>query len=187
MTNTNTAILSSKSYLWTNTTYLSVVGQHITVTGAYVKDADHGWMEIHPAWFINGHGSAHYTAVAAAASVQTGLSGNGDVQTRAQSSPATRTSSSASSAGLSLMSFTRDVMPGNYASITIHGVPGTTASIEVIYKSGPSHVSGLLPETVDTTGNVSWQWKVGTRTTPGNWPVYIQDAGKALTETLRVH
>jgi micrococcal nuclease len=78
-------------------------------------------------------------------------------------------------------------MRGDCASITIHGVPGTTASIEVIYKSGPSHASGLVRETVDTTGNVSWQWKVGTRTTPGNWPVYIQGVGKALAETLRVH
>ena len=26
------------------------VGQHVSVTGPYVLDRDHGWMEIHPVW-----------------------------------------------------------------------------------------------------------------------------------------
>ena len=165
------------------------VGEHISATGAYVTDADHGWMEIHPAWFINGHGSANYTASAAAASVQTGLSGNGDdegtgLQTTTKYAPAIHQSSTTS--GLSLVRFTQDVTPGEYASITVHGVPGTTASITVVYKSGPSHASGLVPEPVGTSGNVTWQWKVGTHTTPGNWLVNVEDSGKGLTETLHV-
>lgn len=53
-------------------------GEHITVTGAYVKDGKHGWMEIHPVWNINGQGSTKYTAAEAAKSVQTGVCGNGD-------------------------------------------------------------------------------------------------------------
>jgi hypothetical protein len=28
------------------------IGQHVTVTGPYVKDLNHGWNEIHPAWEI---------------------------------------------------------------------------------------------------------------------------------------
>jgi hypothetical protein len=28
------------------------IGQSIVVTGPYVLDAAHGWMEIHPAWAI---------------------------------------------------------------------------------------------------------------------------------------
>ncbi len=75
------------------------VGQHITVTGAYVLDKDHGWMEIHPAWLINGKGSASYTAAEASASVQAGLHGNGDDEegTVQKSSTSTSTSSSTSS------------------------------------------------------------------------------------------
>ncbi|MHB8438588.1 MAG: hypothetical protein ACYDD4_05425 [Acidimicrobiales bacterium] len=36
------------------------VGAQITVTGPYVLDGDHGWMEIHPAWSITvtGQGSS---------------------------------------------------------------------------------------------------------------------------------
>lgn len=166
---------------------IPTVGEHITVTGAYVNDADHGWMEIHPAWFINGHGSAAYTSAAAAASVQTGLAGNGDEGTGLTTgTPVTSTPNNGSNSGLSLVSFTQNVYPGAYASITVHGTPGTTATIEVDYSSGPSHASGLIPEQVDSNGDVTWQWKVGTRTTAGNWPVHVFDAGKELTETLNV-
>src|SRR5581483_7012743 len=28
------------------------VGEHVAVTGPYVRDGVHGWMEIHPAWAI---------------------------------------------------------------------------------------------------------------------------------------
>jgi hypothetical protein len=29
------------------------IGAHVTVTGPYVLDRNHGWMEVHPAWSIN--------------------------------------------------------------------------------------------------------------------------------------
>lgn len=166
------------------------VGEHVTVTGAYVKDADHGWTEIHPAWFVNGHGSAKYTAKAAAASVAIGLKGNGDEESgyltyRTWNKTKTSTKKTSTS-GLPLINFTRNVSPGDYADITVHGVPGSTATIEVDYSSGPSHAKGLVPETVGSNGNVSWEWKVGTRTYAGNWPVIVKDAGKTLQETLHV-
>lgn len=53
-------------------------GDTITVTGAYVRDGKHGWMEIHPAWIVNGQGTTDYTEQAAHDSVQAGLKGNGD-------------------------------------------------------------------------------------------------------------
>ncbi|WAH37606.1 thermonuclease family protein [Alicyclobacillus dauci] len=98
----------------------------------------------------------------------------------------TTTTAARQSTGLRLVSFTQDVTPGEYATIAVHGVPGTTADIEVDYKSGPSHAAGLVPETVGSNGDVSWEWKVGTRTTPGDWPVTVTDNGHTLTETLHV-
>ena len=47
-----------------------------TVTGTYVNDAEHGWTEIHPAWIVNGKGTACYTAAAVAKSVKTEINGN---------------------------------------------------------------------------------------------------------------
>lgn len=52
------------------------LGEHLTVTGAYVLDTDHGWQEVHPAWIVNGRGATHYTERAAHASVETGIRGN---------------------------------------------------------------------------------------------------------------
>lgn len=63
------------------------VGEHVTMTGAYVLDSAHGWMEVHPAWIINGRGTSAYTAAAAAASVQAGVCGNGDSDCAAEAPP----------------------------------------------------------------------------------------------------
>ncbi len=49
------------------------VGEHITVTGAYVLDMIHGWREIHPVWRLNDQGSPKFSPVAAKASVEAGL------------------------------------------------------------------------------------------------------------------
>jgi hypothetical protein len=55
-------------------------------------------------------------------------------------------------------------------------------SITVRYKSGPSHAQGLFRKS-PVRGRVSWTWKVGTRTTPGTWPIYVScgRAGSAYT------
>jgi len=45
-----------------------------------------------------------------------------------------------------------------------------TCSITVYYKSGPSSAAGLYPE---QGRRISWTWKVGTRTTPGRWPITV--------------
>lgn len=49
------------------------VGEHITVTGAYVLDRLHGWKEIHPVWRMNDRGSPRFTVAGARASVEAGL------------------------------------------------------------------------------------------------------------------
>lgn len=51
---------------------IPAVGEHVTVTGAYVLDLIHGWREIHPVWTINGVGSPGFTAAAAKKSVAIG-------------------------------------------------------------------------------------------------------------------
>lgn len=51
---------------------IPAVGEHVTVTGAYVLDLIHGWREIHPVWMINGVGSAGFTESAARKSVAIG-------------------------------------------------------------------------------------------------------------------
>ena len=66
--------------------------------------------------------------------------------------------------------------PGQATSLIVKTSPNTGCSIQVVYKSGPSKAQGLVPKTSDSAGNVSWTWIVGSRTTPGQWPIYVSCA-----------
>jgi hypothetical protein len=82
---------------------------------------------------------------------------------------------------------TLNVNHGQYASVTINTSPGAEGTIEVDYNSGPSTAAGLYPQTADSSGSITWTWKVGTRTAPGTYPVIITINGTTTTETLTVH
>lgn len=165
------------------------VGDHVTVTGAYVLDKDHGWNEIHPAWLINGKGSASYTQAEADRSVQIALSHGGDTEEgggSSQPSPTAPPNGSTSNGSIKVVSTNLDVNPGDYASVTIHVTPGATGNIAVYYSSGKSSSSSLVPKAADSSGNITWKWVVGTRTTPGDWKVEISVGSNSLNLTLHV-
>lgn len=67
------------------------------------------------------------------------------------------------------------------ATVTIQGLPNTTYSITVHYKSGPSAAEGLEDKTSDGSGQVSWSWKVGGRTSPGTFNITVSGGGETLT------
>jgi|ERR1700674_1336727 len=62
---------------------------------------------------------------------------------------------------------------GLNVTLQVRTSPNTSCSIVVNYKSGPSKAAGVVPETSDAAGNVSWTWKVGGNTTVGNWPITV--------------
>jgi outer membrane biosynthesis protein TonB len=72
--------------------------------------------------------------------------------------------------------------PGQYATLNVRTAPNTSCNIEVDYMSGPSTAQGLVPKTSNGSGYVSWTWKVGTRTTPGQWPISVT-CGDAQAQT----
>ncbi|GAI38145.1 unnamed protein product, partial [marine sediment metagenome] len=53
----------------------------------------------------------------------------------------------------------------------------------VNYKTGASKAAGLEPKISDENGYCIWSWKVGTRTTPGDWEIVItvEGAGQIVT------
>ena len=79
---------------------------------------------------------------------------------------------SAAPAGVRLVRVTSPVSAGSYATLTVAVTVRATCSINVYYKSGPSHAAGLYPK-ASVAGRVSWTWKVGTRTTAGRWPINV--------------
>lgn len=74
---------------------------------------------------------------------------------------------------LEITSVTSLIGKGYTATLQAKTVPGAHCTITVYYKSGPSSAAGLYGKTADSQGNVSWSWKVGTRTTPGSWRIVV--------------
>jgi hypothetical protein len=71
-----------------------------------------------------------------------------------------------------LISLTSPVSAGSDATLVMAVPTGTPCSIVVTYKSGPSSASGLYPQRA-SVGRINWTWMVGTRTTPGRWPIDV--------------
>jgi competence protein ComEC len=81
---------------------------------------------------------------------------------------------SAPATGLEIQSVTSPISRGATARLVAQTSPGASCSITVYYKSGPSQAAGLEDKKADASGVVAWSWKVGTRTTPGEWPIYVR-------------
>ena len=78
----------------------------------------------------------------------------------------------AAEAKVTLVRVTSPVKPGAYATLTVKVSRSARCAITVRYKSGPSQAAGLYTKR-SASGRVSWSWKVGTRTTPGRWPITV--------------
>jgi hypothetical protein len=82
---------------------------------------------------------------------------------------------------------TSPVRPGANATLTAKTAPGASCSIKVYYKSGPSTAQGLTTKTADSSGIVSWAWKVGTNTTPGSWRIVVTASKDGQTITKETY
>jgi hypothetical protein len=76
------------------------------------------------------------------------------------------------------------VRRGATASVFIRTAPKANCSIAVYYKSGASRAQGLFPQAANARGNITRWWKVGTRTTPGSWPVVISCGKQGSARTV---
>ena len=74
---------------------------------------------------------------------------------------------------VSVVSLSSPAAPSSDATLEIQTTPGASCSITVLYKSGPSRAKGLGPKMADGKGRVVWQWRVGSNTTPGEWPIIV--------------
>lgn len=74
---------------------------------------------------------------------------------------------------LDIVSVTSPVSPGDYATLKAKTIPNAACYIGVFYESGRSEAEGLYPKFAGNQGNVSWTWRVDTRTTPGHWQIVV--------------
>jgi len=86
---------------------------------------------------------------------------------------------------LEIVSVTDPIGQGYTATLRAKTNPGAYCTITVYYKSGPSSASGLYSKTADNEGDVSWSWKVGTRTTLGSWRIVVTASldGETISQT----
>lgn len=74
------------------------------------------------------------------------------------------------------------------ATVTLNAKTASSVncSIAVNYASGTSTAAGLTPKTSDSSGNVSWTWKVGGSTTRGTWPITVSCGNNSAGTTITV-
>jgi hypothetical protein len=75
-----------------------------------------------------------------------------------------------------ITSITSPISRGSTATVNAKTTAGAACTVIVLYKSGPSSAAGLGPQNASASGAVSWSWTVGSRTTPGSWPVTVRCA-----------
>lgn len=73
--------------------------------------------------------------------------------------------------------YTDYVEAGSNAFVTIQGAPNTEYSIHVYYSTKESSAEGLENKTSDSSGYVTWEWKVGPNTTPGAHSITVKGGG----------
>lgn len=87
---------------------------------------------------------------------------------------------------LEIVSVTSPIGRGSTATLVANAWPGAPCAITVIYKSGPSKAKGLEPKTAGADGRVAWSWTVGSRTTPGPWPITVTCGDKTVQTQIQV-
>lgn len=84
------------------------------------------------------------------------------------------------SSGITVTDAAGTVEAGSNASITIKGKPSTRYTISVYYSNGASTANGLEAQNSDSSGSVTWSWKVGPKTKAGTHRIVIEGGGDKL-------
>lgn len=93
-------------------------------------------------------------------------------------------SSGEAGTSLTVVNWNSPVRRNATASLTVRGTPDTLYSIRVYYSSGASSAAGLEDKTSDAQGEVSWSWKIGNNTKPGEYRVVVSGSDESLTVYL---
>jgi len=136
------------------------VGAHISVTGPFVLDADHGWNEIHPVWEMT-------TLSAASPSMSAIPSVTAASESQSPSSPVPLTP--VSTATSAPVAFTVTITTSRYGLVAAATSPGATCTAQARLPSGRiSSAQGLQgSRTADPSGSVAFSYGTQSSTTPG--------------------
>lgn len=81
---------------------------------------------------------------------------------------------------IALVSVPEKVLRGDTATVSIKGEAGVLYAIAVHYSSGVSKAKGLEPAEADKDGCVTWSWKIGSQTKPGEYKITVTGGGGSV-------
>lgn len=73
------------------------------------------------------------------------------------------------------------------AELTIQGKPDTEYRISVFYSTKRSEAAGLENATTDSSGKLTWIWKVGAKTSAGTHKIEIEGGGEKITTSFETY
>lgn len=76
---------------------------------------------------------------------------------------------------LKVIEYTDKVYPGDVGYLKLQGEPNTDYKLTVKYYSGYSKADGVGTKTSNSKGIVSWRWRIGSRTSSGDFKIYISN------------
>ena len=77
--------------------------------------------------------------------------------------------------------------PGGNASVTVQTTPNASCSIEYITPAGAASLDdGLVTKRADSTGAVSWSWRIGSRSSPGIGTVRVTCDGVQASTNISI-
>ena len=97
--------------------------------------------------------------------------------------------SSSPASGSASVSFTsvQGGRPGGSALVSVQTTPGASCSIAYRTPAGTkSTAAGLGAKTADSTGAVSWSWKIGSSTKPGTGTVTVTCGGASASSPITI-
>jgi len=78
------------------------------------------------------------------------------------------------------IAFTPVVRRNAEAAVFFTGPPEAEWYLSIRYATGYGTAAGLGWQMADETGHVEWNWRIGSNTTIGDWPVTITGNGESL-------
>ena len=104
------------------------------------------------------------------------------------STPTASPSPTPPAGGLSIVSVTSPVRHGANASLTAKSIPGEKCILSYRTPAGTnSTAAGLGQETVSSSGQVTWTWKIGTNTNPGTGTLVVACGSKTVSGTIVIN
>jgi hypothetical protein len=79
-----------------------------------------------------------------------------------------------SSLDVTLVGASPEGTPGGRVELTAQTKGGAVCDLVVLYPSGPSRAAGLIPQTVDDAGRVTWDWNIDSDAPFGTHSVFVQ-------------